>query len=50
MCVCVWGGSLAGDRKCMNFDRKDKMNRREEGWREGAEKESEVRERLKEAR
>ena len=34
----------------MNFDRKDKMNGQEEEWREGAERESEVRERLKGAR
>lgn len=49
--MCVWGGALwQGDRKCMNFDRKEKMNgQRKRRWEEAV-RESEVSERVKGAR
>lgn len=33
--VCVWGALWQEDRKCMNFDRKEKMNGQKERWWEG---------------
>lgn len=45
-CVRVWGALWQEDRKCMNFDRKEKMNGQKERWWEGGKRESEVSERV----